>query len=160
VAEVCARLAADGVVVEPLRLNIADAAHMARELGAQVAIGFGAASSPDLGVVLNDWNVSGEQLARSAAGQGDDVATKVRLIGVPRCGRDLAQRQAGHRPHRGYCVVEAYDAGGQLRGQPELGSEQAGSSVGASTLRGPRASRRGRARQTASGRASSTRARR
>ena len=41
-SEVCARLAAEGFIVGPLRLDVADVSHTARELGVQEAIGFGA----------------------------------------------------------------------------------------------------------------------
>ncbi|WP_416956498.1 AAA family ATPase [Streptomyces sp. Agncl-13] len=44
-AEVCAQLAADGVVVGALRLDVTDASHTARQLGAQDAVGFGASPS-------------------------------------------------------------------------------------------------------------------
>ncbi|MFD9069801.1 AAA family ATPase [Streptomyces lasiicapitis] len=44
-AEVCARLAADGVVVGALRLDVTDASHSARQLGTQDAVGFGASPS-------------------------------------------------------------------------------------------------------------------
>ncbi|MFJ6726667.1 hypothetical protein ACIQPQ_17330 [Streptomyces sp. NPDC091281] len=44
-AEVCARLAADGVVVGALRLDVTDTSHTARQLGAQDAVGFGASPS-------------------------------------------------------------------------------------------------------------------
>ncbi|MEU6261522.1 hypothetical protein [Streptomyces sp. NPDC047043] len=44
-AEACARLAADGVVVGALRLDVTDASHTARQLGAQDAVGFGASPS-------------------------------------------------------------------------------------------------------------------
>jgi hypothetical protein len=39
-AEACARLGANGLLVGPLRLDAAAVAHTARELGAQEAIGF------------------------------------------------------------------------------------------------------------------------